>query len=172
MIIIQVHYFNFDYPNYINGKPVDSGQRYCIGIEGESKAEIYEYLQQYSHDVSFVKSKKQPHRSEKGCRRLPCGIVRSCVFKTDKINTFNQQGKKYKDNTYIVYEIPKDKLTERTIERYDKHLNTWDHLEFKYLESGDVFRTTDNGEPPSIEYVATSDAYMNNRKEWQIETRG
>lgn len=73
----------------------DEGQLFRVTIEG-NKEEILSYFYDLSNDVRFVKTANK-HRNDKGCRVLPCGIVRACTWECNKYDTFSNYKSKYHD---------------------------------------------------------------------------
>lgn len=76
----MLHIFICDFNN--------EGHMYRVTVEGE-REEILSFLQQYSNDVRYVKSKDKG-KKDKGIRRIPCGIITGCTYYYDKINTFKR----------------------------------------------------------------------------------
>ena len=77
--MMKVHFFFVD----MN----DSGFMYRIGVECEEKIVAERYLQEYSNDVRYHKSKEKGNR-DKGNKKIPIGTIRYCKYIGDKISTF------------------------------------------------------------------------------------
>lgn len=90
-----VHYFLVDYNN--------DGYMYRFAIEGELE-EVKNFLYSRSNHVVYIKSELEPHRKERGGRKIGNFIIRSCRFMFDKISTFNHARIKSMDERHTILE--------------------------------------------------------------------
>lgn len=85
----MVHSFYFDYNN--------EGHYMWIAIESHDVDCCRRYLEQYSRDVRYHKTKHRT-KEQRGCRKLPCGLVVAAnLLDNNKIDSFGRDKKIYAD---------------------------------------------------------------------------
>jgi hypothetical protein len=55
--------------------------------------------------VIYIKSADKPHKSEKGNGKLPHGIIKSCKWRFEWVNTFNKNRLKGVDKRHEVFKV-------------------------------------------------------------------
>lgn len=77
----MIHYFLVDYANI--------GAYYRFGIMTDDKEGAMVYLQQFSNDVRYLREREDPSLHDRGTKKIPCGVIVSCKFMYDKIDTMS-----------------------------------------------------------------------------------